>query len=287
MPETTARLIDGKAIASEIEAEIRDRLAQDFLPEAPRPCLTVIQVGDHPASSIYVRNKGRACERVGFASFILHLPSETTEEALLAEVARLNSDPLVHGILVQLPLPRGINERRVLEAIAPLKDVDGFHPYNAGRLAQGHPTMVPATPSGILELLQRSSCQLLGAEAVVIGRSAIVGRPMAALLTMHDATVTLCHSQTRSLGQIIKRADIVIAAMGRANYIKAEMIKPGATVIDVGMNRNDDGKLVGDVDFAEVAKVAGSITPVPGGVGPMTIAMLLHNTLKAYRKLQD
>lgn len=286
MREATTRLINGKDIAHQIEAEIRDHVAKEMPRNAVRPCLTVIQVGEDPASSVYVRNKGRACERVGFASFMIHMPTETTEAALLAEVDRLNEDPMVHGILVQLPLPKGFNERRVLEAIDPRKDVDGFHPYNAGRLAQGHPAMVPATPSGIMELLHRTGCELSGAEVVVIGRSAIVGRPVAALLTMADATVTLCHSRTRHLAEVVRRADVVIAAVGRANFVTAEMIKPGAIVIDVGINRDGDGKLVGDVDFAAVSKVAGAITPVPGGVGPMTIAMLLHNTMKAYRHLQ-
>lgn len=278
-----ARIIDGKRIAAEIEAEVREVVTAIDAKGGLKPCLAVVVVGDDPASAVYVRNKGRACDRVGFASHSVVLPAHTTEQALLDEIARLNADPAVHGVLVQLPLPRTIDERRILEAIDPLKDVDGFHPYNAGRLVLGAPTMVPATAAGVLELLRREGIALAGMEAAIVGRSTIVGRPVAALLTNADATVTLCHSRTKDLASVLRRADLVVAAVGRPQFITAEMIKPGAVVIDVGINRLSDGRLVGDVDFEGVLPVAGYLTPVPGGVGPMTIAVLLQNTLKAYR----
>ncbi|MBO9540999.1 bifunctional methylenetetrahydrofolate dehydrogenase/methenyltetrahydrofolate cyclohydrolase FolD [bacterium] len=278
-----ARIIDGKRIASAIEAEVKETVQAIDAQGGMKPCLAVVVVGEDPASAVYVRNKGRACDRVGFASHSVVLPAETTEAALLDEIAQLNADPAVHGILVQLPLPKAIDERRILEAIDPLKDVDGFHPYNAGRLVQGAPTMVPATAAGVLELLKREGVAIAGLEAAVVGRSTIVGRPVAALLTNADATVTLCHSRTKDLPAVLRRADVVVAAVGRPAFITAEMIKPGAVVIDVGINRLPDGRLVGDVDFEGVQEVAGYLTPVPGGVGPMTIAVLLRNTLEAYR----
>lgn len=282
-----ARVIDGKRIAAEIEQEVRQEVASLRLQGRMAPCLAVVLVGDDPASSVYVRNKARACERVGFQSRTLRMPVETTEAELLAAIARLNADPEVHGYLVQLPLPRGIDSQRVLEAVDPRKDVDGFHPYNVGRLVQGQPTMVPATPAGVLELLRREGIALQGLEAVVVGRSNIVGRPVATLLTHADATVTVAHSRTRDLASVLRRAELVVAAVGKAGMITAEMIRPGAVVIDVGTNRLPDGSLVGDVDFEGVSQVAGWVTPVPGGVGPMTIAMLLKNTLEAYHTLAE
>lgn len=283
MPQTSARIIDGKALSLEIEEEVRQEVAQLTSAGKTPPCLVVVVVGEDPASQVYVRNKGRACERVGFGSQTIRLPAETTQAELLAEVERLNADPDVHGILVQLPLPKGIDERLVIDTINPAKDVDGFHPYNAGRLMQGNPTLVPATPSGVMEMLKRSGIEVKGAEVAIVGRSTIVGRPLAALMTNADATVTLCHSRTKNLPEVVRRADIVVAAVGKPFFVTADMVRPGATVIDVGINRLESGKLAGDVAFEEVARKAAWITPVPGGVGPMTIALLLKNTLLAYR----
>ncbi len=285
MPQTSARIIDGKHMATEIEAEVRQEVEALAAVGKTPPCLVVVLVGEDPASEVYVRNKGKACERVGFGSRTIRMPAETTESELLAEVDRLNNDPDVHGILVQLPLPKGMDERKVIEAISPAKDVDGFHPYNAGRLMQGNPTLVPATPSGVMEMLKRSGIEVKGAEVAIVGRSTIVGRPLAALMTNADATVTLCHSRTKNLPEVLRRADIVVAAVGKAKFVTADMVRPGATVIDVGINRLETGKLAGDVAFDEVAEKAGWITPVPGGVGPMTIALLLKNTLQAYQAL--
>jgi len=285
MPQTSARIIDGKRIATEIEEEVREEVAQLTAAGKTPPCLVVVVVGEDPASQVYVRNKGLACARVGFGSQTVRLPAETTQAELLAEIERLNADPDVHGILVQLPLPKGIDERLVIDAMNPAKDVDGFHPYNAGRLMQGNPTLVPATPSGVMEMLKRSGIEVKGAEVAIVGRSTIVGRPLAALMTNADATVTLCHSRTRNLPEVVRRADIVVAAVGKAGFITADMVRPGAAVIDVGINRLESVKLAGDVAFDEVAQKAGWITPVPGGVGPMTIAVLLKNTLQAYKSL--
>ena len=273
----TARLIDGKAVAAALRAALATRVAA--LPF--RPGLAVILVGDNPASTVYVRNKDRAAAAAGLSAHTIRLPATTPEAVLLAEIARLNADPAIDGILVQLPLPPQIATQRVLAAIDPAKDVDGFHPLNVGALAAGQPGLVPCTPLGVMRLLAASDVAPRGARAVVLGRSAIVGRPMAALLLAADATVTVAHSRTRDLPGECRRAEILIAAVGQAGLVRGDWIAPGATVIDVGINRGADGKLTGDVDFAAAVEVAGAITPVPGGVGPMTIACLLENTLTA------
>ncbi|MBX3441351.1 MAG: bifunctional methylenetetrahydrofolate dehydrogenase/methenyltetrahydrofolate cyclohydrolase FolD [Planctomyces sp.] len=282
----TAALIDGKSIA----ASIRERIAGDAAAFRQRsgvtPHLAAVLVGDDPASAVYVRNKQRGCEQTGMTGSLHRLSADVSQSQLLELIARLNADPDVHGILVQLPLPRHIDDARILDAVDPLKDVDGFHPTNVGLLSQGRPRFIPCTPHGCQVLLREAGIRTAGAHAVVIGRSDIVGKPMASLLLQKgaggDATVTVCHSRTRDLAAIVREADIVIAAIGRPHFVTADMIRPGATVIDVGINRLGQ-VLVGDVEFAEVSKVAGAITPVPGGVGPMTIAMLLGNTLRAAR----
>ena len=281
----TARIIDGKAAAAAIRERVR-LLAADFQHEAGRqPGLATVLVGEDPASAVYVRSKGKATAEAGMAGFSHNLPDHTSQADLLDLVARLNEDPAVDGILVQLPLPRQIDSARVIAAIDPAKDVDGFHALNAGRLATGLDALVPCTPLGCLHLLKTELGDLGGKEAVVIGRSNIVGKPMAMLLLGESATVTVAHSRTRDLPQVVRRADIVVAAVGRPEMVRGDWIKPGAVVIDVGINRvpTDDGKgrLVGDVAFAEASEVAAAITPVPGGVGPMTIAMLMRNTLVA------
>ena len=282
-----AALIDGKAFAANLRARI-GALAVDFAQvTGRRPGLAVVLVGDDPASQVYVGAKARACEEAGIASFEHRLPAETSEAELLALVERLNRDDTVDGILVQMPLPNGLDEQAVIAAISPDKDVDGFHVINAGRLSVGQPGFVPCTPLGCIMLLKDRLGDLSGLEAVVIGRSNIVGKPMAQLLVDANATVTVAHSRTKNLAEVVRRADIVVAAVGRPEMVRAEWIKPGATVIDVGINRlpptdeKPKGRLVGDVAFAEVSAVAGAITPVPGGVGPMTIAVLLRNTLVA------
>jgi methylenetetrahydrofolate dehydrogenase (NADP+) / methenyltetrahydrofolate cyclohydrolase len=278
----SARVIDGKAIA----ATMRARLAQQIAALAFRPELVVVLVGDDPASAVYVRGKQRACEKAGLKSTLHRLPATTTEDELLNLVRQCNQDSEVHGILVQLPLPKQINPQRVLDTVFPLKDVDAFHPENVGRIVQGRPRFLPCTPHGVQRLLIETGAMINGAEVVVLGRSEIVGKPMALMLLQKgpaaDATVTVCHSRTRDLPQVTRRADILIAAIGSPQFITAEMVKPGAVVIDVGQNRVGE-KLVGDVDFDAVRQVASAITPVPGGVGPMTIAMLLANTLTAAR----
>jgi len=273
----TARLIDGKAIASAMREALATRVAA--LPF--RPGLAVVLVGDNPASAVYVRTKDRAAEAAGIAAATIRLPAGITEAALLAEVARLNADPAVDGILVQLPLPQGIRAEAVIDLIDPAKDVDGFHPRNAGLLALGRPALVPCTPLGVMKLLEAAGVALSGRRALVLGRSSIVGRPLVALLLAADATVMVAHSRTRDLAAECRRAEILVAAVGRAEMVRGDWIAPGATVIDVGINRLADGRLVGDVAFAECAAVAGAITPVPGGVGPMTIACLLENTVTA------
>ena len=282
-----AALIDGKGFAAALRARI-GTLAADFMQATGRrPGLAVVLIGDDPASQVYVGAKGRACEEAGIASFEHRLPAETSEAELLALVERLNRDPEVDGILVQMPLPGGLDEQAVIAAISPDKDVDGFHVINAGRLSVGQAGFVPCTPLGCLMLLKDQLGDLSGLEAVVIGRSNIVGKPMAQLLVDANATVTVAHSRTKNLAEVVRRADIVVAAVGRPEMVRADWIKPGASVIDVGINRlppaegKDKGRLVGDVAFAEVSAVAGAITPVPGGVGPMTIAVLLRNTLVA------
>ena len=286
-----AGLIDGTAIARAIRADVAEQAAR-LRERGVRPGLAVVLVGDDPASAVYVRSKGKACVEAGMHSETLRLPATTTQSELLAQVDRLNVDPAIHGILVQMPLPRQIDGETIIRRIRPEKDVDGFHPVNVGKLLIGdRDGFAPCTPAGVQELLTRSGVETRGAECVVIGRSNIVGKPMAALMLQGragaDATVTVCHSRTRDLAAHCRRADILIAAIGRARFITADMVKPGAVVIDVGINRVDDPQarngyvLAGDVDFANVREVASLITPVPGGVGPMTIAMLLKNTVRA------
>jgi len=273
----TARILDGKALGARLRAGLAKRIAT--LPF--KPGLRVVRVGDDPASGVYVRNKDRAAAEAGFDSATIHLPESTTEADLLAEIARLNADPAVDGILVQLPLPAHIRAEAAIAAVDPRKDVDGFHPLNAGRLAAGEPGLVPCTPRGVMHLLAEAGVTLRGARALVLGRSQIVGRPMAQLLLGADCTVTIAHSRTRDLPAECRRAEILVAAAGRAEMVRGDWIAPGAVVIDVGINRLPDGKLVGDVAYAEALGHAGAITPVPGGVGPMTIACLLENTLEA------
>ena len=273
----TARILDGKALGARLRAGLATRIAT--LPF--KPGLRVVRVGEDPASGVYVRNKDRAAAEAGFDSATIHLPESTTEADLLAEIARLNADPTVDGILVQLPLPAHIRAEAAIAAVDPRKDVDGFHPLNAGRLAAGEPGLVPCTPRGVMHLLAEAGVALRGARALVLGRSQIVGRPMAQLLLGADCTVTIAHSRTRDLPAECHRAEILVAAAGRAEMVRGDWIAPGAVVIDVGINRRADGKLVGDVAYAEALGHAGAITPVPGGVGPMTIACLLENTLEA------
>jgi methylenetetrahydrofolate dehydrogenase (NADP+)/methenyltetrahydrofolate cyclohydrolase len=275
-----ARLIDGKAVAQAVRADVARDVAAYTAASGRVPGLATVLVGEDPASQVYVRNKVAACREAGMESFHEPMPDDSTQEQVEAMVERLNGDDRVDGILVQSPLPRGLDFKRVLERIDPAKDVDGFHPLNVGRLVAGQPTLVACTPAGVMELLRRSETPLEGAEAVVVGRSDIVGKPVALLLLHESATVTVCHSRTRDLPAVTRRADILVAAVGRPRMITGDMVKPGATVIDVGINRTADG-LVGDVDFEPAAEVAGAITPVPGGVGPMTIAMLMRNTLTA------
>ncbi|AJP73078.1 bifunctional methylenetetrahydrofolate dehydrogenase/methenyltetrahydrofolate cyclohydrolase FolD [Sphingomonas hengshuiensis] len=276
----SAELIDGKAFAAGLRARIAEQVPAFRAAAGRAPGLAVVLVGEDPASAVYVRSKGRMTREAGMESFEHKLPADTPQDDLVALVDRLNADPAVDGILVQLPLPRHIDEQAVLTRISPDKDVDGFHPVNAGRLVTGLEGFVPCTPLGCLMLLEDRLGDLSGLDAVVIGRSNIVGKPMAALLTAKSCTVTLVHSRTRNLPHYLAHADIVVAAVGRPHFVQGDWLKPGATVIDVGINRTDAG-LVGDVDFDSAASVAGSITPVPGGVGPMTIAVLLRNTLVA------
>jgi methylenetetrahydrofolate dehydrogenase (NADP+) / methenyltetrahydrofolate cyclohydrolase len=282
----TARIIDGKAIAEKIRGEIAAQVAEFKEQTNCVPHLAAILVGDDPASAVYVRGKQRACEKAGLKSTLHRLPATTSEDELLDLVRMCNHNADVHGILVQLPLPQQINPQRVLDTVSPIKDVDAFHPENVGRIVQGRPRFLPCTPHGVQRLLIESGIMINGAEVVVLGRSEIVGKPMALMLLQKgpaaDATVTVCHSRTHNLAEVTRRADILIAAIGSACFVKREMVKPGAVVIDVGINRVGE-KLFGDVDFEGVSQVASAITPVPGGVGPMTIAMLLQNTLTAAR----
>jgi len=282
----TARIIDGKAIAAEIVREVRgssDALAREG---RRRPGLAVVMVGDNPASAVYVRNKRRACEQGGIVSVAHDLLASTTETDLLTLIDRLNADPAIDGILVQLPLPGHVQQAAVLERIDPSKDIDGFHPYNIGRLVQRTPLLRPCTPWGIIQMMERSGLTTRGKNAVIVGQSNIVGRPMALELLMKAATITVCHSATHDLADHVAAAEILVAAMGKPRFIPGAWIRPGAVVIDVGINRMDDGRLVGDVAFEEAVERAGHITPVPGGVGPMTIAALMTNTLEAYRRRQ-
>ena len=277
----TAKIINGKEIAAQVRAELRSEIQALKEKTGITPGLTVVLVGENPASLVYVRNKIKACEEVGINSVQHKLPETTTHEELLGLIRHLNASKDVHGILVQLPLPKQINEEEILEEISPSKDVDGFHPYNVGRLMIGNPVLQPCTPYGVMRLLDSTGVDLSGKDAVVVGRSNIVGKPMAMMLLKRNATVTVCHSKTKDLVERVKKADILVAAIGRAEFIKGEWVKEGAVVIDVGMNRTMEGRLVGDVDFEGASERASFITPVPGGVGPMTIAMLLKNTVVA------
>lgn len=276
----SAQILDGKALAAEIRSEVKTQVAA-LAEKGVSTALAVILVGDDSASQVYVRNKIKACADTGIRSLEFRMPAETTQQQLLAKIAELNADENVDGILVQLPLPKQINADAVISAIAPAKDVDGFHVANAGALVTGKQGFVPCTPFGVMRLIEKSGVNPRGKSAVIVGRSNIVGKPMALLLLAADATVTVAHSRTPDLSAVTRNADILVAAVGRAKLIKADMVKPGAVVIDVGMNRDETRKLCGDVDFAEVKEIAGSITPVPGGVGPMTIAMLMQNTVLA------
>lgn len=273
--------IDGKAISAQMRAELKEECAAFVAKNGFRPGLTVVIVGEDPASRVYVRNKHLACEEVGFASEVIALPETTQQEELNALIDRLNGDPSVHGILVQLPLPKHLDAGEVVLRIDPRKDVDAFHPYNIGQLSIGTPTFLPCTPAGVMELLSRSGIDPSGKTCVVIGRSNIVGKPMAQLLLAADGTVTVCHRKTPDLAAVTRTADILVVAMKKPRYVTADMVKPGAVVIDVGVNRDANGKLCGDVDFESVEPKVSAITPVPGGVGPMTITMLLKNTLRA------
>jgi methylenetetrahydrofolate dehydrogenase (NADP+) / methenyltetrahydrofolate cyclohydrolase len=287
----TAAILDGKKLARQIREELRDEVADFIQNNAEDPTLAAVLVGHDPASEVYVRNKVTGCEQVGIQSRLFRLPAETSTEELLALVAKLNKakEEPVHGILVQLPLPKQIEVSRILHAVSPLKDIDGFHPENVGRLVQGNPRFLPCTPAGIQQLLLRNDIEIAGRHVVVVGRSETVGKPMALMLMQRgrggDATVTVCHSKTRNLPEVTRSADILIVAIGQPKFITAEMVKPGAVVVDVGVHRTASG-LVGDVDFAGVSQVASHITPVPGGVGPLTVTMLLVNTLAAARQQQ-
>ena len=274
-----ANIIDGKAISAAVKEQVRDEIARDRLTVG----LAVVIVGDDPASRVYVNNKKKACEFCGIKSYEYALPAETTQDELLELVDTLNADKNVNGILVQLPLPKHLDEKAVIERISPNKDVDAFHESNVGRIMIGNYSFLPCTPAGCMELIHSTGVEVAGKECVVIGRSKIVGKPMAMLLLHENGTVTICHSKTHDLAEVCRRADILVAAVGRPNFVTADMVKPGAVVIDVGINRLDNGKLCGDVKFDEVSEIAGWITPVPGGVGPMTIAMLMRNTVTAAR----
>jgi methylenetetrahydrofolate dehydrogenase (NADP+)/methenyltetrahydrofolate cyclohydrolase len=285
----TARILDGKLLAQTMQAETAAAVAEFVAGSGVKPGLAAVLVGDNPASQVYVRNKRKACEKAGIESWLHEMPKQTSQAELLGLVARLNADPRVNGILVQLPLPAQVDESAVLRAVAPEKDVDCFHPENLGMLAAGHPRFLPCTPHGVQQILMRNEIPVDGAHVVIVGRSNIVGKPLALILMQKavgaNATVTVCHSRSRTLKELTRQADVIVVAIGQANFLKADMVRAGAVVIDVGINRLPDAKLVGDVDFEQVRNVAGAITPVPGGVGPMTITMLLHNTLLA-AKLQ-
>ncbi|MGI6035188.1 MAG: bifunctional methylenetetrahydrofolate dehydrogenase/methenyltetrahydrofolate cyclohydrolase FolD [Limnochordia bacterium] len=280
-----AQIIDGKQVAAQIRGQLAEEI-KGLKKEGLTPGLAVVLVGDDPASRVYVNMKKKACAEIGVYSREYALAKETTQEELLDLIGELNRDPQIHGILVQLPLPDHLDEHQVLEAISPDKDVDGFHPVNVGRLVTGQPCLKPCTPAGIIELIDRTGLELKGKEAVVVGRSNIVGKPVALLLLSRHATVTICHSRTQNLDEVCRRADVLVVAVGRPEMVKGDWIKPGAVVIDVGTNRLEKG-LVGDVEFAAAKETAGHITPVPGGVGPMTIAMLMKNTVEAARSLAN
>lgn len=275
-----ATIIDGKAISKQIKDELKEQVAA-YRAQGTEIALAVIQVGQDPASTVYVGNKKKACEYIGIQSVAYELPEETTEEELLAIIDKLNRDDSIYGILVQLPVPKHINENHIIQAIDPKKDVDGFHPQSVGALSIGQPGFVSCTPAGIIQLLIRSGVEIAGKECVIIGRSNIVGKPMAMLLLRENGTVTVCHSRTQNLKEVTKRADILVVAIGKPKMIDASYVKEGAVVIDVGIHRDENNKLCGDVDYASVEPIASAITPVPGGVGPMTIAMLMHNCVEA------
>ncbi len=279
-----AKLIDGKLVSAQVKEQVREEAQAIYEKHGIKAGLAVVIVGNDPASRVYVNNKKKACEAVGFQSFEYALPEETTQEELLELVETLNNDPNVNGILVQLPVPKQIDDTAIINAIAPEKDVDAFHPENVGRIMIGDYAFLPCTPAGVMELIDSTGVEIAGKKCVVIGRSNIVGKPMAMLLLHRSGTVTICHSRTQDLPSVTREADILVAAVGRANFVTADMVKEGAVVIDVGINRLDNGKLCGDVDFAAVEPKASWITPVPGGAGPMTIAMLMKNTLTAMKK---
>jgi len=279
----TAQIINGKEVAAEIKLKLEQEV-KVLRDHGITPGLTVVVVGEDPASQVYVRNKGKECEKLGMRSEIIRLPETTSQAELLSILDGLNNNAEVHGILVQLPLPKHISEESILLAIDPSKDVDGFHPVNVGNMVIGGDSYLPCTPAGVIELIRRTGLDMAGKHAVIIGRSNIVGKPVSMLLLREHATVTICHSRTKNIEEITSQADILIAAVGRANLVKRNWVKPGAVVIDVGVNRLDNGKLAGDVDLEDVKEIAGYITPVPGGVGPMTITMLLQNTLQAAKR---
>ncbi|MBO5390114.1 MAG: bifunctional methylenetetrahydrofolate dehydrogenase/methenyltetrahydrofolate cyclohydrolase FolD [Lachnospiraceae bacterium] len=275
-----AQIIDGKLISQQIKDELKEKVSK-LKEEGKEICLAVIQVGNDPASTVYVGNKKKACEYIGIKSLAYEIPEETTEAELLDIIDKLNKDDSVHGILVQLPVPKHIDEEKVINAISPSKDVDGFHPASVGALSIGQKGFISCTPAGVIQLLKRSNIEISGKECVVIGRSNIVGKPMSMLLLRENGTVTICHSRTKDLKEVCKRADILVVAIGKPRMIDASYVKEGATVIDVGIHRDENNKLCGDVDYASVEPIAGAITPVPGGVGPMTIAMLMNNCVEA------
>ena len=282
-----AEIIDGKLVSNKLREELKIEIAEFKNNYGITPGLAVIMVGDNPASAVYVRNKHKACADVGITSYQIELPTETSEDELLSKIDELNADKNVHGILVQLPLPKHIDEEKVINRISPDKDVDAFHPINVGKIMIGNYSFLPCTPAGIMELLRHYNVDITGKKCVVVGRSNIVGKPMALLLLEKHGTVTVCHSRTRELSEITREADILVVAIGRARFLTADIVKDGAVVIDVGINRLPDGKLAGDVDFEPVAEHASLITPVPGGVGPMTITMLLKNTITAAKSALD
>ena len=282
-PAPTARVLDGRALAARIRQQVAAEIRALEARLGQRPGLAVVLVGDDPASAVYVRNKRRACEEVGIRSWVHHLPADTPASAVQALIDQLNARPDVHGILLQLPLPPALNGEQLLERIDPRKDVDGFHPLNVGRLVAGRPYLVPCTPAGILALIDEAGVKLAGSRAVVVGRSPIVGKPVALLLLARHATVTVCHSRTQDLAAVCREAEVLVVAVGRPRLVRGDWVRPGAVVVDVGINRLEDGTLVGDVDYEAASRVAGAITPVPGGVGPMTVAMLMRNALEAFR----
>ena len=279
-----AEIINGKYVSAEVRKNITEEIKDFVAKTGVTPGLAVILVGNNPASAVYVRNKHKACLEVGINSYEITMPEDTTEDELLTKIDELNNDSKVHGILVQLPLPKHISEEKVINRISPAKDVDAFHPTNVGKIVSGKYDFIPCTPAGIMELLHFYNVEISGKECVVIGRSNIVGKPMALLLLAENGTVTVCHSRTKDLKEVTKRADILVVAIGKPNFVTADMVKQGAVVVDVGINRLDNGKLCGDVDFEAVEPISSMITPVPGGVGPMTITMLLKNTLTAAKK---